>query len=89
MPLTKMNDRSVRRASSPRIASLLMGVGVLAAAAPAPAVDFTPVHKLIGKDAVGSAFQGSSVALSADGSTAIVGGINDATAGAAWVYTRT
>ena len=30
--------------------------------------------KLIGSDAVGQAFQGYSVALSADGNTAIVGG---------------
>ena len=45
--------------------------------------------KLVGTDAVGSAKQGSSVSLSADGSTAIVGGPNDnVSVGAAWVYTR-
>jgi uncharacterized protein (TIGR03437 family) len=45
--------------------------------------------KLVGTGAVGGAQQGYSVALSADGSTAIVGGINDNNkAGAAWVYTR-
>ena len=50
--------------------------------------------KLVGAGAVGAAYQGSSVAISADGNTAIVGGPNDdPTAplvgrGAAWVYTR-
>jgi hypothetical protein len=46
--------------------------------------------KLVGTGAVGNAQQGTSVALSADGNTAIVGGPYDNTkAGAAWVYTRT
>jgi hypothetical protein len=45
--------------------------------------------KLVANDAVGEANQGWSVALSADGNTAIVGGYNDnAGIGAAWVYTR-
>jgi hypothetical protein len=45
--------------------------------------------KLVGTDAVGNARQGSSVALSADGSTAIVGGVEDNSyIGAAWVYSR-
>jgi hypothetical protein len=45
--------------------------------------------KLVGTGAVGNAQQGISVALSADGNTAIVGGPGDNTAnGAAWVYTR-
>jgi hypothetical protein len=55
--------------------------------------------KLVGSDAVGRACQGTSVALSADGNTAIVGGPSDNTggrrvpfglgaAGAAWVFTR-
>jgi hypothetical protein len=45
--------------------------------------------KLVGSLAVGNAEQGQSVALSADGNTAIVGGYNDnAEIGAAWVYTR-
>jgi hypothetical protein len=44
--------------------------------------------KLVGTGAVGGS-QGSSVALSADGSTAIVGGPSDnGGVGAAWVYTR-
>jgi hypothetical protein len=39
--------------------------------------------------AVGSTFQGQSVALSADGNTAIVGAVGDNSGiGAAWVYTR-
>ncbi|WP_439504316.1 beta strand repeat-containing protein, partial [Sediminibacterium sp.] len=45
--------------------------------------------KLVGTGAVGAARQGSSVSLSADGNTAIVGGFADnSDAGAAWVYTR-
>src|SRR6516164_1178392 len=55
--------------------------------------------KLVGSDSVGSARQGTSVALSADGNTAIVGGPGDnpwdrsvpfglGAAGAAWVFTR-
>ncbi|MFN4975500.1 MAG: beta strand repeat-containing protein, partial [Bacteroidota bacterium] len=45
--------------------------------------------KLVGTDAVGAAEQGFSVALSADGNTAIVGGYFDnSNIGAAWVYTR-
>jgi hypothetical protein len=49
--------------------------------------------KLVGTGAVGQAQQGSSVSLSADGNTALVGGPNDigpndVAAGAAWVYTR-
>ncbi len=46
--------------------------------------------KLVGTGNAGSASQGSSVSLSADGNTAIVGGNADnANQGAAWVYTRT
>jgi hypothetical protein len=46
--------------------------------------------KLTGFDAVGSAQQGSSIALSADGNTAIVGGPGDNSgAGASWIFTRT
>jgi len=50
---------------------------------------WTAEAKLVGTGAIGSASQGFSVALSADGNTAIVGGIGDNTnAGAAWVFTR-
>jgi len=44
--------------------------------------------KLVGSGSIGSAGQGSSVSLSADGNTAIVGGYFDGSAGAAWVWTR-
>jgi hypothetical protein len=45
--------------------------------------------KLVGSGAIGNAFQGTSVALSADGNTVIVGGDNDSNAvGAAWIWTR-
>jgi prepilin-type processing-associated H-X9-DG protein len=45
--------------------------------------------KLVGTGAVGSAAQGLSVALSADGNTAIVGGyVDNSNTGAAWVWTR-
>jgi hypothetical protein len=44
---------------------------------------------LVGTGAVGSAGQGQSVAVSADGNTALVGGPGDnSNAGAAWVFTR-
>ncbi len=46
-------------------------------------------NKLVGTGAVGAARQGQSVSLSADGNTAIVGGVTDNNnTGAAWVYTR-
>ena len=45
--------------------------------------------KLVGTGAVGTGQQGSSVALSADGNTAIVGGLGDNSGiGASWVFTR-
>jgi hypothetical protein len=45
--------------------------------------------KLVGSGAVGAASQGTSVALSADGDTAVVGGpYDDNQMGAAWVWTR-
>ena len=46
--------------------------------------------KLVGTGYVGGARQGSSVALSADGNTLVVGGPRDASfTGAAWVFSRT
>src|SRR6266853_1474212 len=46
-------------------------------------------NKLVGVGSVGNAEQGWSVALSADGDTAIVGGFADSNGnGAAWVFTR-
>ena len=45
--------------------------------------------KLVGTGAVGAAAQGTSVALSADGNTALIGGYQDmGSVGAAWVFTR-
>ncbi len=45
--------------------------------------------KLIGTGAVGSTvYQGKTVAISADGNTAIVGGFGDNNIGAAWIFTR-
>jgi len=45
--------------------------------------------KLVGTGAVGTALQGYSVSLSADGNTALVGGYYDnLAAGAVWVWTR-
>jgi len=46
-------------------------------------------NKLVGSDAAGTAEQGTSVSLSADGNTAMVGGQNDnGFRGAAWVWMR-
>lgn len=45
--------------------------------------------KLVGSGSIGNAQQGYAVALSFDGSTAIVGGFNDnSLKGAAWIWTR-
>jgi hypothetical protein len=45
--------------------------------------------KLVGSDAAGDASQGSGVALSADGNTALIGGFyDDNGVGAAWMFTR-
>ena len=45
--------------------------------------------KLVGTGGVGTQFQGLSVAISADGNTAVVGGASDnSNAGAAWIYSR-
>jgi hypothetical protein len=46
-------------------------------------------NKLVGTGAVGQSWQGQSVALSADGNTAMIGGWGDNTfVGATWVFTR-
>ena len=51
---------------------------------------YTQQAKLSPSDAAGtSAAFGTSVALSSDGNTALVGGPGDGTQGAAWVFTRT
>jgi len=46
-------------------------------------------NKLVGSGSVGDASQGASVALSADGNTALIGGrVDNNGVGAAWVFTR-
>ncbi|HVN76896.1 MAG TPA: hypothetical protein VMT19_11300 [Thermoanaerobaculaceae bacterium] len=61
----------------------------LFAAAIAQAQFLQQGDKLVGSGAAGAAGQGASVAVSADGNTAIVGGPGDnAGAGAAWVFVR-
>src|SRR5204863_1136229 len=46
-------------------------------------------NKLFGSGASGAAYQGRSVALSADGNTAVVGGpFDNLNTGAVWVFTR-
>ena len=55
----------------------------------APAPNIQQGAKLVGTGAVGNAYQGNSVSLSADGNTAIVGGPTDnSNQGAVWIYTR-
>ncbi len=49
---------------------------------------WTPQVKLTAPDEAGAARFGRSVALSADGGTAVVGGPNDGGSGAVWVFTR-
>ncbi len=47
-------------------------------------------NKLVGTGNIGTAFQGFTVALSADGNTAMIGGYGDSSfKGAAWIFTRT
>src|SRR5262245_46970209 len=74
--------------SGPLGAAVLM-MALLTVAPRAEAYFVQQGPKLVGTDAVGSARQGISVAVSADGNTAIVGGgFDDFLAGAAWVWTR-
>jgi hypothetical protein len=70
-----------------RHASLFLGLALVGSGVQAPSAQ--PGGKLVGADAVGTAVQGSSVAISADGTTAIVGGPADSLGtGAVWVWTR-
>src|SRR5271169_2614477 len=69
-------------------ASVMVFAALLSASHPALAQfgQFGP--KLVGTGAVGGAQQGYSVALSANGNTAIVGGVGDNSGiGATWVFT--
>jgi hypothetical protein len=62
---------------------------LLGAAQPAAAQFVQQGAKLVGGGAVGAAFQGASVGLSADGTTVIMGGLaNNSSAGAAWVFSQ-
>ena len=71
------------------VAFVLVSVALLFSSQPALAQFTQQGPKLVGTGAVGTAEQGCSVALSADGNTAIVGGPDDNSGtGAAWVYTR-
>jgi hypothetical protein len=73
-----------------RVFSITLGLSLVAGSAQFLYADFVQQgSKLVGTGATGNANQGTSVALSADGNTAIVGGHGDNTGlGAAWVYTR-
>jgi hypothetical protein len=77
---------------TPILASLLSGLFVCGLTPPAQAQYTQQGPKLYGTGAVAAAKQGYSVAISQDGSTAIVGGPYDnygTGPGAVWVYTRT
>jgi hypothetical protein len=71
------------------VASVLVFAALVCAAQPASAQFTQQGQKLVGNGAVGGALQGRSVALSADGTTAIVGGpFDNSEAGAAWVFSQ-
>jgi hypothetical protein len=74
-----------------RVIASAAAIGALACALEPAAAQFTQQGpKLVGSGAVGNLIQqGSSVAVSADGNTAIIGGPYDnSDVGAAWVFTR-
>ena len=72
-----------------RLAAFLVVVAPLLVTAQSEAQVSHQGSKLVGTFAVGPAYQGSSVALSADGNTAIVGGLMDNKLnGAVWAFTR-
>ena len=71
------------------LASALVAAVLVCGVRPAAAGFVQQDNKLVGTGAVGNALQGRSVALSADGNTAIVGAYrDDINVGAAWVFTR-
>src|SRR5471032_1344168 len=70
-------------------ASVLLCAALLVSSHPAAAQFTQQGAKLVGTGAVGNADQGWSVAVSADGNTAIMGAFGDnGSIGAAWVFTR-
>src|ERR1035437_420004 len=84
--VTKLRQRTLRQ--------ILMLITACALHSSAYAQDTQQGPKLVGSGAIGPAGQGTSVALSADGNTALVGGNVDNAGGfvvgdgAAWVWTR-
>ena len=69
--------------------ALIAAVLVCGAQQPAAAAFIQQGDKLVGLNNIGSANQGHSVALSADGNTLVEGGYTDNSgAGAVWVFTR-
>ena len=67
--------------------ALLVIVSLLFSSQLALAQPSTQQQKLVANNAIGAAVQGASVALSADGTTALAGGTGDkGGAGAAWVF---
>src|SRR5580704_1008365 len=69
--------------------ALLLCVGLAVLIQQAGAQFTQQGNKLVGSGAVGDAEQGYSVAVSADGNTAIVAGTGDTGgSGAAWIFTR-
>jgi len=89
-----VRERMRLPAAAQRNTTSLFVLALLAAVLVWPAqpalADFTQNQpKLVGTGAVGASQQGSSVALSGDGKTAIVGGdLDNNGVGAAWVFTR-
>jgi hypothetical protein len=76
-------------ATAKAVASVLVFAALVCAARPASAQFTQQGSKLVGTGAIGAAEQGTSVALSGDGTTAIVGGpVDNSEAGAAWLYTQ-
>jgi FG-GAP-like repeat/FG-GAP repeat len=91
---TTFAARARRQNPSSIVARVVASAAVIAALVcdtePAAAQFTQQGPKLVGSGAVGSqAMQGSSVAVSADGNTALIGGPDDNSGtGAAWVFTR-
>jgi hypothetical protein len=76
-------------ARSPRSLGCFLIFSALFCAAQPAAAQFTQQgNKLVGSNYSGMSAQGSAVALSADGNTAVIGGRGDSPSGAVWVFTR-
>jgi len=78
-----------RPADPGAFAAAAVAFALLLASSPIAAQFVEQGGKLVGSGATGTARQGTSVALSADGNTLLVGGpFDNNSAGAAWVFTR-